>query len=299
MSSAHPGRSRRFIPVLLVLVGVVVLLYPVVATLYNNQAQQSLAQRYGELVQQEEPAKLSSEIRAARRYNRTLSGTPILDPWTFEEEAATKDRGYRAYLRQLDLFSAMATVRVPSAGIDLPVYHGTSDEVISRGVGHLYGTSLPVGGRGSHAVVTSHSGLTQATLFDRLNEVRVGDEMFVSVADEVLAYRVDDIEIVLPDQIDSLRAVAGKDQLTLFTCHPYSVNSHRLLVTGHRIPYVAEDDVAVSNVSVRELPLWMWALVAAAFAAMALVAFLLRRSRRVPAGDSGDVSLTAPAGERT
>jgi len=269
------------VPVLLVLAGVVVLMYPVVATLYNNHQQREIAGRYDELVSQAEPTALQRDLRAAKAYNKTLTGLPILDPWTFDESQSVKDPGYRRYLRQLAMFPEMGTVRVPAADISLPIRHGTSDKVLGEGAGHLYGTSLPVGGPGTHAVLTSHSGLASATLFDHLGDVDEGDMMFVSVDGQTLQYEVDDIRIVLPEKIDSLRARPRKDLLTLFTCYPYSVNTHRLLVTGHRVPYQPEaDPPAASDLGIRELHSWMWWVMAASFAAMVVLALMVRRSRR-------------------
>ena len=176
---------------------------------------------------------------------------------------------------------------VPSVNIDLPIYHGTTDDVIAKGVGHLYGTSLPVGGMDTHAVLTSHTGMASATLFDHLDKVTEGDLMFIEVAGETLAYRVDQIKIILPNEISDLTKAEGHDYLTLFTCTPYSVNTHRLLVRGERVPYTPE--VAEVAEQAAERPVfvmepWMWWLIAGAgVGLLALLIIVVRERRRAAA----------------
>ena len=273
----HP--RRWIVPLLLVLVGIAVLLYPVAATQYNNVRQRAFAERYNSDIQQVAVSDLTGELQAAREYNTTLSGVPILDPWL---ERAGSDPGsdaFMAYKAQLGRFDAMARVRVPRVEIDLPVYHGTSDPVLARGAGHLYGTSLPVGGESTHAVLTSHTGLTTATLFDHLSSVTEGDLIFIDVYGETLAYRVDQIKIVLPDQIGDLVTTPGHDYLTLFTCTPYAVNTHRLLVRAERTAYTPEMAVAEAASPVR-IEAWMWYLIGGAAAGMLAVAVIVTRERR-------------------
>lgn len=282
------GRRRliRLLPILLVLLGVVVLLYPVVATQYNNARQREFSQRYNQQVQEAAPDQLQGDLERARAYNGTLKGIPILDPWLPKVATDQGSEAYRDYLGQLDRFPVMARVRVPSVDIDLPVYHGTSDAVIAKGVGHLYGTSLPVGGTSTHAVLTSHTGMSNATLFDHLDRVKQGDTIFVDVAGETLAYQVDQIKVILPTQLDDLAMVSGHDYLTLFTCTPYAVNTHRLLVRAERVPYTADaSQPPVSVASTFRLEPWMWALVGAAgLGLIALAVLTVRENRRRRAG---------------
>ena len=146
-----------------------VLLYPVLATQFNNMKQREFAAKYHEEVVQAPPEVLDEELKDAREYNSTLRGVPILDPWLKLNGTDPGSKPYQLYRSKLSKFTAMARVRVPSADIDLPVYHGTTDDVIAKGAGHLYGTSLPVGGTGTHAVLTSHTGMSNATLFDHLS----------------------------------------------------------------------------------------------------------------------------------
>lgn len=285
-SSPNPrGANVRhlLVPVMLVLLGVGVLVYPVVATQYNNVKQREFAQAYQHQVAAIEPATLSAQLESARAYNSTLTGVPILDPWLTKVSGTPNSGPYTEYLGQLSALDAMARVRVPSIGVDLPVYHGTSDEVIARGLGHLYGTSLPVGGEGTHTVLTSHTGMSNATLLDHLIDLKEGDHFFFDVAGETLAYEVDQIKVVLPTEIKDLVAEPGKDQATLFTCTPYAVNSHRLLVRGHRVPFEgavaaqAQEQAAPTFV----METWMyWLLGAAAASLLMLIAAIVAAKRR-------------------
>lgn len=269
--------KRLLIPILLIGVGVLVLMYPVVATLHNNRAQNSIASKYDEKITTQTPALIEQELDSARAYNAGISGLPILDPWL--ERVAKDNDPYRRYSNELDLTTEMARVMVPKAHIDLPVYHGTSTEVLERGVGHLYGSSLPVGGRNTHTVLTGHSGLPSATLFDHLRDVRRGDQIFLRVLGKTLEYRVTEIQVVLPDEVDSLRPREGQDLVTLLTCTPYGVNSHRLLVTGERVVPPSTDGVPGMDATQ-----WQWwmvlALVIAILALIALALWLRRQLHR-------------------
>ena len=272
----------RLVPLLLVLAGMIVLLYPVLATQYNNIKQREFAVQYNNQVQAASPDALATERERARDYNATLSGVPILDPYLSGVSSVPLSAASQQYRATLSSFEAMARVRVPTASIDLPVYHGTSDDVIAKGAGHLYGTSVPVGGTSTHAVLTSHTGMSNATLFDHLAKVKQGELMYIDVAGETLAYQVDSIKIVLPTEIDDLQVVEGADLLTLFTCTPYAVNTHRLLVTGHRVPYDPATAPADASpvTSLFDLEPWMIGLLGGAFLALTLIIVIVVRETR-------------------
>ncbi len=193
---------------------------------------------------------------AARKYNARLaaSGQSILgetpDPFSDstggshasgKDSIAAKDKEYQSLLNAGG--GVMGTIRVPKVSIKLPIYHGTSDVALASGAGHLYGTSLPVGGKSSHAVITGHRGLVEAAMFTRLDELRKGDFFYLEVMGETLGYEVDRIDVIEPSDTAKLRVVKGEDRVTLMTCTPYGVNTHRLLVSGHRvsIPQPAPD----------------------------------------------------------
>ncbi|GAB3697904.1 class C sortase [Corynebacterium nasicanis] len=257
----HTRRRRSLLlPITVILAGLLALVYPVVATQWNNLRQQEAAAAYARLEQEAEPSALAAALADARAYNQERTPGPILDPWLARITEDNAD--YQGYLAQLHELETMARLVVPSAGVDLPVYHGTSEEVLDKGVGHLYGSDLPVGGPGSHAVLTAHTGLTTATLFDNLIDARVGDPIYLQISGEKLKYEVHDTRVVLPEETESLAQAAGEDLLTLITCTPYGVNTHRLLVHAHRVPL--DDDTAVFDRSGLTWQWWMWAMLAGA-----------------------------------
>ncbi|NMM98573.1 class C sortase [Bifidobacterium olomucense] len=188
------------------------------------------------------------KLKAAHEYNEKLaaSGQPVLgeavDPFSSEQggsrasgkdSASAKDKEYQSLLDTGN--GVMGTIKVPKQSINLPIYHGTSEEALASGAGHLYGSSLPVGGTSTHSVITGHRGLVQALMFTRLDEVRKGDFFYIEIMGETLGYKVDRISVILPDDTSKLRIVPGEDRVTLMTCTPYGVNTHRLLISGHRV----------------------------------------------------------------
>lgn len=270
-------KKSVLLPVVIILVGVLVLLYPVVATQWNNVRQQSVANDYAQLQQSEPEDLLRKQFDSALVYNQTHTKGPILDPWL--TRIGTDNPEYQRYAQELDDYPVMARLIVPTGKIDLPVYHGTSDEVLQKGIGHLFGTDLPVGGEGTHAVLTGHTGLTSATLFDHLDEVKEGDAIYVQVAGEKLKYEVHDTAVVLPDETDSLKTQQGEDLLTLITCTPYGINSHRLLVHAHRVPMDPDDNAFEESAA--QMQWWMWAILLTVLLILILLAWwLIRRARQ-------------------
>lgn len=247
---------RRLVPILMILAGIVVLLYPVGATYYNNYKQAEFAYKYNSQAQQVPPHKRSEAIDRARAYNAKLGETALMDPWSGGDMSTNP--GYQDYLHQLNDQDAMARLRIPNIKVDQAIYHGTTDATLARGVGHLYGTALPVGGDNTHSVLTAHSGMANATMFDRVHELKEGDTLFIDVYGETLAYQVDQIQIVLPSEIDKLVMQPGRDIVTLVTCTPYAVNTHRLLVTGHRVPYDPAKDSAKTPISSMDWTIQPW-----------------------------------------
>lgn len=273
----------------------VVLGYAPVATVLNNLRQHQQSQEYSQQIARREStsegkAQNKAAIQKARNYNSSLNGIPILDP--FLDEVENSSAKYQQYLGVLADSDVMSRIRVESAGIDLPVRHGTDDSSIATGAGHVYGTALPVGGEGNRTVLTAHTGMQSATLFDNLVKVRKGDLMVVDTYGEKLTYKVTDIRTVLPSQSDALTAVAGKDLLTLMTCTPYGVNTHRLLVTGERVPNQPEKSgSSVVSSEVADLSLMMKAMAVISVllvAAGLLVPFAVRSGRS--RNNSHDVS---------
>lgn len=260
---APVGAFRRVaLPAIIMLIGIAVLLYPVVSTQWNNWIQQRAVADYRSEVDnltESDPGAASRAIESAQRYNAAHAVGPILDPWL--ARIAEDNVDYQGYLRELSGLSAMSNVAIPSINSNLPVYHGTTEETLQKGIGHLYGSALPVGGENTHSVLTGHTGLTNATLWDNLVDVQVGDAIYVSTFGEHMKYEVHDIEVVLPNETDSLGTVPGEDLLTLITCTPYGINTHRLLVHAHRVPMEpAERDIASG--SGFSMHWWMWLILA-------------------------------------
>lgn len=274
-SHAHGGPwAGRIATILGLLLGVVILLYPVGVTYYNNWHAHVFAQRHLDAARGADADVDGEALAAARRYNAALSATSLTDPWGENHESGPE---YRAYSRLLGgPADAFAVVRVPRIKVELPLFHGTSSWALARGAGHMFGTSLPVGGEGTHAAIAAHRGMRDRTMFDRLPELVVGDVFFVDVAGETLAYRVTRTDLVLPDDLSLLSRVDGQDLVTLITCAPYSVNTHRLLVTGTRVPWSEVDDSLGSWHGFDwTIQGWMWTRIHLTLATIALIILLI------------------------
>ena len=218
----------NIILILIFLVGLSVMLYPTVSDYINQKNQSRAVASYSEEVENLSDVDYQAYFDAADDYNRRLAETP--DAFYRPEEVS-------GYTDTLDVSGTgiMGYITISKIGVELPVYHGTSDGVLQVAAGHLEGSSLPVGGAGTHAVISAHRGLPSAKLFTNLDELEVGDTFTITVLDRVLTYEVDQISIVLPTETDLLQPVEGKDYVTLMTCTPYGINTHRLLVRGKRI----------------------------------------------------------------
>ena len=247
------------------LVGVSVLLYPAFSNYWNSKTQSRAITNYESVLEKIEPEDYSHIFEAAYDYNRRLYAikSPLLYPELVE--------GYNDTLNVTD-YGMIGYLKIDRIGVELPIYHGTAPEVLSVGVGHLEGSSLPVGGESTHSVMSAHRGLPSAKLFTDLDRLELGDTFQIIVLDQVLTYQVDQIKIISPKEIDDLRIVEGKDYCTLFTCTPYGINTHRLLVRGIRIETIFEKPVIyISNDAYRIEPM----LVMPAVAAPMLFVFLI------------------------
>lgn len=214
------------------------MLYPAYSYLYSEYRYARAATEYQQAVDAGDAEEMAKALEDARAYNAAHAVNEIYDPFG---DDGVRDPEKPEYLRQLSVTrdGTMAYLDIPKIGQRLPVYHGTSGEVLDAGVGHLSGTSLPVGGESTHCVLSGHRGLPSKKLFTDLDQLAEGDEFFIHVLGEALAYQVDDVRVVKPEQVETLAIRPGEDLCTLVTCTPYAVNTHRLLVTGHRVPYVA------------------------------------------------------------
>lgn len=216
--------------------GLVISLYPLVSNMYARRNQINVISSYQSEIDNSNEEKIAQEKDLALTYNRKLNQTVILsDP--FDPNAISMaDEQYYEILNFAD-DGVMGYIKIPRIDVNLPIYHGTDSNHMLKGVGHLVGTSFPIGGIDSHSVLSAHSGLSSADLFTNLIDLENGDLFYVYILDEILAYEVDNIKVVEPTETDDLRIVKGEDYVTLVTCTPFGINSHRLLVRGHRVEY--------------------------------------------------------------
>ena len=260
-------KSRKIFLILTVgfLVGISVLLYPAISDFWNSKTQTRAIVDYETVLEDLAPEDYSAIWEQADAYNKKIF--ELKDPFVNHERVD----GYYEALNVLGN-SMIGYVKIDRIGVELPVYHGTSAEVLNVGVGHLQGSSLPVGGESTHSVMSAHRGLPSAKLFTDLDRLELGDTFQIIVLDRILTYQVDQIRIVEPNEFEELLIAEGQDRCTLFTCTPYGINTHRLLVRGTRIETIKEKpQIYVSNEAFRIEPL----LVTPAVAAPMVLGFLI------------------------
>ena len=210
------------------------MLYPLIGELVSEKYHSDVETDYAAVIADTDDTELTAQRQAAEQYNTMLSGATITE--------GGADAPPLAYAQQLTVGGVMAYVDIPKIGAYLPVQHGTEADTLEKSVGHAVGTSLPVGGSSTHAVLSAHSGMASSKLFSDIDQLAVGDTFYIHVLGDTLAYKVDAINTVLPTDTRLLQIEDGKDLVTLVTCTPFGVNTHRLLVRGHRVPYVPEQE---------------------------------------------------------
>ena len=215
------------------------LLYPLVGELLSEKYHSDVETSYTAAIEDTDDAELTAQREAAEQYNAMLANA------TISEGGASAPP--LAYADQLTVGGVMAYVDIPQIGVYLPVQHGTEADTLEKSVGHVVGTSLPVGGENTQAVLSAHSGMASSKLFSDIDQLEKGDVFYIHVLGEVLAYEVDAINTVLPTDTSLLQIEDGKDYVTLVTCTPFGVNTHRLLVRGHRVPYTPEQETTAAE----------------------------------------------------
>ena len=215
------------------------LFYPLVGELLNEKYHSDVETTYTAVIADTDDAELTAQRQAAEQYNAMLSGAAITEGGASAPPLP--------YAEQLTVGGAMCYIDIPKINVYLPVQHGTGADTLECAVGHVVGTSLPVGGSSTHAVLSAHSGLASSKLFSDIDQLAVGDTFYIHVLGEALAYRVDAIHTVLPTDTSLLQIADGKDLVTLVTCTPFGINTHRLLVRGHRVPYTPEQDAVAAE----------------------------------------------------
>ena len=235
-------KAGNLVICIIFLAGLSLLLYPFVANQWNNYRQKQLISGYEQVVSEKEAAEgidYDAERKKAEDYNEALLPCVLPDSFALAESSGVDP----VYMNTLNIAGdeMMGSVEIPKINIKIPIYHTTEEEVLNKGAGHLEGSSLPVGGANTHADISAHRGLPSASLFTDLDQMKVGDHFLIHVLDETLCYEVDKISVVKPEDTSALAVEDGQDLVTLLTCTPYGVNTERLLVRGHRVPYVEEE----------------------------------------------------------
>ena len=271
MSKKNSKKPLIIIALLLYLIGGAVLFYPIWSQWWNEHNQSQAIQTYQGDVEKASREEVNKVWKNAQLYNQKLYKKGL-------DYYASKGN-FDHYKKQLLVgdSNVMGIIDIPSINVHLPIYHGTEDRILEVGVGHLEGTSLPTGGKNTHAVLTGHTGLPSGgTLFTPLVKLRKGNLFSIRVLNKVLYYQVDDIKVEKPEKVHTLRIYPGKDYVTLITCTPYGVNSHRLLVRGVRI----NEDLSTPNNIRRIPPIIVWLVFAAIVIALLILYFVLRKKRQ-------------------
>ena len=271
---------------LLFLIGFGILIYPTVSNQWNTYRQNQLISSYDNTIQDMEPEDFTSKWEKAKAFNDTIQQNNLYGDVFGEDENDIKGTEYWKILNVAD-DGVMGYLSIPKINIKLAIYHGTGDDELQTGVGHLNGTKLPIGGESTHSVLAAHRGLPSAKLFTDLDKLKLGDMFFITVCNQKLAYEVDNIAVVEPTAIDLIRIDTQQDYVTLLTCTPYGVNTHRLLVRGHRVDMAEEAIAEVEEKAVPEGSTWIEKYaeglaigLITSFAAMLLLLLILLIRRR-------------------
>lgn len=242
-------KALDWILILVFLAGASIFLYPAVSDLWNRYRNRQLISEYEETASVLDSEKLEQTWKIAREYQEQHTVNVIKD--AFENEDYVLSHPYDTILN-INQDEIMGSLSIPKLGLNLAIYHGVGSDVLEKGCGHVEGTSLPIGGKSTHCVLAAHRGLPSAKLFTDLDQMEKGDLFYIRVLDETLAYKVDKISVVLPEETEELEIVPGEDYVTLLTCTPYGINSHRLLVRGKRTEYVEDEKKSLEQEKKKE-----------------------------------------------
>lgn len=223
--------------IVLLIIGILVMLYPIISSMLNSSNQKHLVKEYNNQISNDINIDKEKLLEDARNYNSRLNTASIYDAFTKDKEMSDEYKN----LLKVDNSLMMGYITIPKIDVEIPIYHGTSPEVLQKGVGHVEGSSLPIGGIGTHSVLSAHRGLPSAKLFSDLDQLENGDIFYITILGEKLAYKINDIKIIEPYDTSYLQLDPTKDYVTLVTCTPYAINTHRLLVRGERINYNEEE----------------------------------------------------------
>ena len=277
------SKTSKLMIGIIFLAGLSLLLYPFVANQWNNYRQKQLISSYEQTVSQKEASNgidYDAELKKAEAYNEALLPSILPDSFAIAD-ASEEDQ---TYMNTLNIAGdeMMGIVEIPKIDIKLPIYHTTKEDVLKQAAGHLEGSSLPIGGKSTHSVISAHRGLPSASLFTDLDQLKKGDHFLIHVLNKTLCYEVDMISVVKPEETSALAVEEGEDLVTLLTCTPYGVNTERLLVRGHRVPYVeqevADEKTPLSGISLHTNYL-LWVIVGLAVTAFFILVLYLKEKK--------------------
>ena len=277
------SKTSKLMIGIIFLAGLSLLLYPFVANQWNNYRQKQLISSYEQTVSQKEASNgidYDAELKKAEAYNEALLPSILPDSFAIAD-ASEEDQ---TYMNTLNIAGdeMMGIVEIPKIDIKLPIYHTTKEDVLKQAAGHLEGSSLPIGGKSTHSVISAHRGLPSASLFTDLAQLKKGDHFLIHVLNKTLCYEVDKISVVKPEETSALAVEEGEDLVTLLTCTPYGVNTERLLVRGHRVPYeeqkVADEKTPLSGISLHTNYL-LWVIVGLAVTAFFILVLYLKEKK--------------------
>ena len=274
MSKKKKKSNKLFI--FIFILGLAIMTYPMISNWYYRIESNNQVADYKEARDLLSDEEIQRRLRLAKIYNDNLGNVTPKDPYSEEE----KHKAIENYAQMLELRTKIGVISIPSIDVELPIYAGTNEEILQKGAGHLEGTSLPIGGESTHTVITAHSGLPTARLFTDLQKVKMGEKFYIDNIAGTLAYEVDHIDVIDPSDFSQLLVVPEKDYATLLTCTPIMINTHRLIVRGHRVPYVPEVDEKVKEDKGKNLGIDKRLIILLIFAIIILGKYLLSKRKK-------------------
>lgn len=267
-------KKTKILIIVVFVLGLTILLYPVVSMLISSIFQTKVIKNYNYSVEQMEKDKMDNELQKAQEYNDKIKSVTeiIKDPFT--DKNSSIPSGYKEIL---DVNGVIGYIEIPKININVPIYHGSTDDVLAMGIGHLETTGFPIGGLGNHSVLSGHRGLPTAKMFTDLDKMEVGDDFFIHVLDQTLEYKVDQIKVIDPSDTSDLMPVPDKDYVTLLTCTPLGINSHRLIVRGERVEYNDSENKPIPFYKHKEFYLIIVAILGIL---LALIIWIIRKKRK-------------------
>ncbi|HLR70720.1 MAG TPA: class C sortase [Pseudogracilibacillus sp.] len=266
---------RKLIIPFVFITGFLIFFYPIVSNWLSTKDHYTVMSKHNEALEQMTEKEKDEERVMAEQYNSSITeaSIPLDDPFAEDSEETV----VTGYFNVLNIGETMGSIEIPSINVNIPIYHGVSDDVLQQGIGHMSNSSLPIGGLGTHTALTGHRGLPSSKLFRDLDKVKEGELFFIHTLDETLAYEVDDIQIVLPNETNWLEMNENKDYATLITCEPYMINTHRLLVRGERVPYEENAAHETSDLNKKSENNKKWLLISGVVTILVLIWYFYRK----------------------